>query len=448
MNEIVNLKIDQLKHHPENPRKDLGDLTELTESIRQHGIMQNLTVVFDDLQGSGKYLVVIGNRRMEAAKMAGLDMLPCVISEMDHKTQIATMLEENMQRSDLTLYEQAQGFQMMMDLGYTQKEISEKTGFSETTVARRLKMAQLDKKTFQQAVGMQITMDDLDRLGQLEDIKARNELLAEYGENNFDWKLNIAIKKQKAAKVRPKAMKLLEAAKVKPIPDRDKYSIYGKYESETGWRIELDKWDGKKDIIPETDGDLYYRENGTDIEIYQKIKKPKAEPVRKTQAEIEREQKIDLAWKIADRVTQTSHELRKAFVQKMNVSPKNAMEMLQWALVAAGGMVMDYNKPEKTLRNMAGLENEWNIPVRVETVSKYIKDLPQSKWPELIFLMFEGDGNGNSYAYGGKYDLPKWQEAKHINFCYEWLTQFGYKMSDEEIQMMSGTHECFGGGEK
>ena len=272
MNEIVNLKIENLKHHPENPRKDLGDLTELAESIRANGIMQNLTVVPSETE-KDEWLVVIGNRRMEAAKMAGLETLPCVISEMDHKTQIATMLEENMQRSDLTLYEQAQGFQMMMDLGYTPKEIGEKTGFSETTVNRRLKMAQLNKKNLQTAVGMQITIEDLDRLGQIEDIKKRNELLAQYGESNFYWMVNAAIKKQKADKVRPKAMKMIEEAKVKPVPEKDKYNLYGKYESKTGWRIELDKWDGKSNIIPKADGDLYYRENGTDIEIYQKIKK-------------------------------------------------------------------------------------------------------------------------------------------------------------------------------
>lgn len=444
MNKIEMIQVSMLKHHPENPRQDLGDLTELTESIRQHGIMQNLTVVAED----DHYLVVIGNRRMEAAQLAGLEELPCVVSDMDHRQQIATMLEENMQRSDLTVYEQAQGFQMMMDLGYTAKEICEKTGFSETTVNRRLKMAELDRKTFKKAVGLQITMDDLDKLNQIEDIKKRNELLGQYGESNFDWMVHVAIKKQKADKVRPKVMKAIADAKIKPIPEKDKYSLYSKYESKSGWRFELDKWDGKSRFIPEADGDLYYRENGTDIKFYMKVKKQKAEPVKKTPEELEKEKKIDLAWKTIERVEQTARELRRAFVQKMNVSPKNAMEMLQWALVAAGGMVMDYNKPEKTLRNMAGLENEWNIPVRVETVSKYIKDLPQSKWPELIFLMFEGDGNGNSYAYGGKYDLPKWQEAKHINFCYEWLTQFGYKMSDEEIQMMSGTHECFGGGGK
>ena len=120
MNNITMIKVEQLYHHPENPRKDLGDISELTESIRKNGIMQNLTVVKNQFVPD-MYTVVIGNRRMEAAKAAGLDAVPCVISDMGPREQIATMLEENMQRSDLSLYEQAQGFQMMMDLGYTQK---------------------------------------------------------------------------------------------------------------------------------------------------------------------------------------------------------------------------------------------------------------------------------------------------------------------------------------
>mgnify|MGYP002513206470 CR=1 FL=1 len=190
MNEIKMIPAAEIYPHPENPRKDLGDLTELSESIRKNGIMQNLTVVpghfmskeewvkearaegadkvsaeasfrLADAWVSEGYTVVIGHRRLAAAKMAGLTELPCVVSDMDHRTQIATMLEENMQRADLTVYEQAQGFQMMMDLGFRPEEISEKTGFSETTVRRRLKMAELDKAIFQKAVGKQITMDDL-----------------------------------------------------------------------------------------------------------------------------------------------------------------------------------------------------------------------------------------------------------------------------------------------
>ena len=123
MNEITMIPVDQLIHHPHNPRLDLGDLTELTESIRSQGVLQNLTVVPEaEFPGDDHYLVVIGNRRMEAAKLAGLAEVPCVISDMDFNTQIATMLTENMHRTDLTLYEQAQGIQMMMDLGLSQAD--------------------------------------------------------------------------------------------------------------------------------------------------------------------------------------------------------------------------------------------------------------------------------------------------------------------------------------
>ena len=450
MKNIEMIETYKLSHHPENPRKDLGDLTELAESIRKNGIMQNLTVVFEDgfydydNPEAHRYWVVIGNRRLEAAKMAGLEEVPCVVSDMDHKTQIATMLEENMQRADLTLYEQVQGFQMMLDLGFTKTEISEKTGFSETTVSRRLKMAELNRHNLKTAVGKQITMEDLDRLGQVEDIKKRNELLAMYGENNFDWMVNAAIKKQKADKVRPKAMKMIEEAKARPIPEKDKYSLYGKYESKTGWRIELDKWDGKSKIIPKADGDLYYRDNGNDIEFYQKIKKQKAEPVKKTPEELEKEKRVDLAWRTVERIQKTAREMRLNFAKKMKVTPTNAMEMLQWALIAATVMTMGYNTPDKTLRKMAGLEKEYVIPNREKELFKYIHSLQQNRWPELIFLMFEGEeGISGGYTYGSKAEMPKWQDCPRINFSYQWLRQFGYRMSDEEEQIQTGTHECF-----
>lgn len=450
MNELKMIPIGDLMHHPENPRKDLGDLEELTASIKENGILQNLTVVAD--LEKCKYLVVIGNRRFEAAKAAGLMELPCVISDMDHKTQIATMLEENMQRSDLTLFEQAQGFQMMMDLGFTQKEISEKTGFSETTVGRRLKMAQLNKHNLQVAVGLQITIEDLDKLNQIEDIKKRNELLAEYGENNFDWKLNIAIKKQKADKVRQRAMKLLEAAKVKPIPEKDQYNTYGKYETKSGWRIELDKWDGKSDIIPETDGELFYRENGCDIELYLKIKKQKAEPVRKTPAEIEREKKIDTAWKIADRVTRTSAELRTEYAQQLTVKPSNAMQMCRWAIIAAMSDFMKHN-----YWTSSGLKKNFEITgtyleEQIDDLQKKIMAMNQSEWPTLIQVLFEGlpekPEDTESFTNGYRKDFPKHTRNTRLEQCYAWLTEFGYQMSDEEIRMMAGTHECFGGEKK
>ena len=451
MNNIEMIEIDRLHHHPENPRKDLGDLSELTESIRKNGVMQNLTVVAEDPH-QVCFLVVIGNRRLEAAKAAGLTELPCVISDMDHRTQIATMLEENMQRADLTVYEQAQGFQMMMDLGYKPEEISEKTGFSETTVRRRLKMAELDKKAFQNAVGKQITMDDLDRLGQLDSVKERNALLKEYGNNNFDWKLNQAIKVQKAAKVKGQAHKILQEAKIKKVPDKDKYAIYsGGYEKLRDKTLELDKWDGKSNFIPQPkeEGELLYTEDSTDICFFLKKKKQKAEPVKKSEKELEETRKRELAWKTADRFAEAAAELREAFVNGMTVSPKNAMRMMQWTLVAAFTAMCGYNTPTNTIKRKLGMEGVYNVQDIIEGTKAKLMNMPQSGWPGLILMMFEGDWKGlkgkpPAFADGSRsWQMPNYKKNPAMELCYEWLTEFGYQMSTEEIEMMGGTHQVF-----
>lgn len=122
--QFVMIPIEKLHPHPDNPRKELGDLTELADSIRAKGVFQNLTVVqFED-----DYRIIIGHRRRAASELAGLTHLPCVIVDMTPKEQVETMLLENMQREDLTPYEQAQGFQMMIDMGDTVEEIVQKTG--------------------------------------------------------------------------------------------------------------------------------------------------------------------------------------------------------------------------------------------------------------------------------------------------------------------------------
>lgn len=115
MAEIKYIPVKKLWQHPDNPRKDLGDVTELAESIKVNGVLQNLTVVpligeITKKWDGESYRVIIGHRRLAAAKLAGLEELPCVVVEMSEREQLSTMLTENMQRSDLTVYEQAQGF--------------------------------------------------------------------------------------------------------------------------------------------------------------------------------------------------------------------------------------------------------------------------------------------------------------------------------------------------
>jgi len=187
---IVMLKRSQLHPNPDNPRKDLGELEELKESIREHGIMQNLTVVpmNDDLED---FYILIGHRRF-AASEGILFELPCVIAEgLTKAEQVSIMLCENMQRSDLTFMEQAHGFQLMMDLGDTVETISQKTGFSEATVKHRLEIAKLKQKSIDAAMeNFQPTIGDYIELEKVKDIKERNKILEE-AESSSDIRYSV-----------------------------------------------------------------------------------------------------------------------------------------------------------------------------------------------------------------------------------------------------------------
>lgn len=199
---ILYISVDEIYEHPDNPRKDLGDLSELADSIKENGIFQNLTVVplksktKPDLKLNG-YTVIIGHRRLAAAKQAGLDVVPCIVTEMDEKTQLSTMLLENMQRSDLTVYEQAQGFQMMLDLGSTVSELSKKTGFSPTTIHHRINLLDLDKEKFKESESRGARITDYIELEKIKDIKKRNELLEKIGTSDFNYSIKRAIEEEK-----------------------------------------------------------------------------------------------------------------------------------------------------------------------------------------------------------------------------------------------------------
>ena len=180
---VVEIKIEDLKIHPKNVRRKYEGIEELAQSIKENGIMQNLTVV-PDKEEEGKYLVVIGNRRLTAAREAGLETAPCVVVEdMAEKEQITTMLMENMNRKDLTVYEEAEAMQMCFeDFGLKVEEIEGKTGLSKTTINHRLNMAKLDRETLIEKAEdkeFQLSITDLYALEKVKDINTRNRILKE-----------------------------------------------------------------------------------------------------------------------------------------------------------------------------------------------------------------------------------------------------------------------------
>ncbi len=97
MEKLEYIDVMKITPHKDNPRKDLGDISELVESIRQNGILQNLTVVkrYGEITGewNGNYTVIIGHRRLAAARKAGLKEVPCVVAENERLDRVYDFLQ-------------------------------------------------------------------------------------------------------------------------------------------------------------------------------------------------------------------------------------------------------------------------------------------------------------------------------------------------------------------
>ena len=197
---IFDIMTDKIEPHPQNPRKDLGDLTELCRSIEENGIMQNLTVVPLDNENK-RFRCIIGHRRLAAAKKLGLASVPATIAwDMDEKEQIATMIAENMQRADLTITEQAQAVQLMLDLGEDFESISERTGLSESTVRRRAKLNRYDLADLNKAFGRGASLFEVEKIEKIEDPELQKKVLEKAGTKDFDRAYENAIQELKEKK--------------------------------------------------------------------------------------------------------------------------------------------------------------------------------------------------------------------------------------------------------
>ena len=140
------LPISQVESCASQPRKqfDPDALADLADSIRQHGIIQPLTV--RKLQ-SGYYQIIAGERRWRAARMAGLNQVPVVVIEADDRKAMELAMIENLQREDLNPMEEAEGYHTLMEqYGLTQEETSQRVGKSRSAVANALRLLNLCKE--------------------------------------------------------------------------------------------------------------------------------------------------------------------------------------------------------------------------------------------------------------------------------------------------------------
>ena len=139
---VTEIAVSQLDPTPDQPRRtfDTQALEALAESIRQAGVLQPLLVV----ENGARYRIVAGERRYRAARMAGLQSVPCVVRDMTEQERMEAALIENLQREDLNPIEEAAGIRALMEeCGYTQELAAKRVGRSRPAVANLLRLLQL-----------------------------------------------------------------------------------------------------------------------------------------------------------------------------------------------------------------------------------------------------------------------------------------------------------------
>lgn len=439
---LVYLKVAELYPHPENPRKDLGDLSELTASIKENGILQNLTVVKGHDGKEDGYTVVIGHRRRAAAIEAGLEVVPCIIAEMTPKEQIQTMLLENMQRSDLKIYEEANGLQMLLDFGDSIETVAQKTGFSEATIRRRTKLKELNQKKLKEVVDTrQISLTDLNELSKVEDVKARNKLLADIGTRDFNYKLTGELRKQAVNKNMKDVKDFVKKIDAKQIPAEKKYT--NQYEDIGGWNnYDIENWEESKKKIPDLKGEVFYDiEASGKLKLYRKAQKEKKQ--KKTPEEIERNRKIKDAWEYLDEQAKVLYAMRKDFIEKLSVTTKNKCGVLKGALIAGIYSMFAYNQLDTAeTTKLLGLEDQYDK----ERLSKSLdacNKMDNKKMARLIWNMFGDSEKTMPTGTTFRKAWPEYTKSHKVIYLYDWLTSIGYVMSEAEEKLIYGKDEIY-----
>jgi ParB family chromosome partitioning protein len=141
---VLQVSTDDIRPNPRQPRSDIDaeGLKELAVSIEEHGVLQPL-IVAKPKAGTG-YLLIAGERRLEAARIAGLSRVPVIVRQADERQGLEWALVENLQRSDLNPLEAAEGYrQLAKDFGLSHEEIAARIGKSRTTVTNTLRLLNL-----------------------------------------------------------------------------------------------------------------------------------------------------------------------------------------------------------------------------------------------------------------------------------------------------------------
>lgn len=467
---IVNISTQEIYQHPDNPRKDLGELSELADSIKKNGIMQNLTVIpghwltdeewltacerykkdpseelrllMNERWTPEGYTLIIGHRRFAASKMAGIATLPCrIIDGMDKKDQVSTMLAENMQRADLTILEQANGFQMMLDLGETEEQIAEKSGFSRKTVRHRLNIAKLDQKILKEKEsndGFQLSLKDLYELERVKDVDTRNEILSKADNSReLSWRVENAVREAARNEREKVIVRMLEDAGIEKAPKRAEQEIYTSKWA-TVKEYFLDNNPPKKLGIPKKEKDkLYYIRYYSNIRIIKKAAKEKAEtPQEKARKETDRKKKQ--IKDIMKEMDKRKHEMVSNIISGKIPQVKEVQEVRDemWGAMIDLGTSLYMS----SLSRFFTQKESYNCTTeeREEAISRFRALSPAFQM--LVAMSDELEHAGDPFTYSLNYHA---ENCGKIKKAYAVLERYGWTYTEEEKQILDGTHEFY-----
>jgi len=395
------------------------------------------------------YRVIIGHRRLAAAKKAGLEEVPCVVTEMSHSEQIMTMLMENMQRADLTVYEQAQSFQMMLDLGETVESIAENSGFSVSTVRRRVKLLELDPEGFKKSETRGATLADYMELDKLIDPERKNRALAAIGTANFANVLKKEQEEEKFAAYMERTKTTIESFATRI---EKSYEINGESVSMNYIRG-FGRWSQYEVKVPEdTETETYYytmNDAGNEIYLY-KRSNPKQEDTEYAETEEQRQMRErreakERQRKQLEEIQLRHFRLRAEFVAGFSAVKKNFATILRMAADAVIGdgswsdgidfdileTVLDFEFPEdaEQIEIKEALD-----PLMEQHTEKTLLAVAYAKLDRESRSYYDSSWASGTchYVYRADDDLDR---------LYRHLTALGYQMSDEEKAMQNGSHE-------
>lgn len=207
------IPIDRLETNPKQPRIDIGNLEDLIASIKEKGVLEPILV--RPSQVGGRFMIISGERRYRASIAAGLKELPCIEMDVDDRAVAEIALIENLQRKDLTPFEEAEGFQALADrFGYTHEEIAQKIGKSRTSVTESLSL-----------VAMPAEIKELCRLA---DITSKAMLLQVVRQPDIESMKELIQRIQKQGLTRDQVRKVAKTQKGRPKPFNYRFQPTGK----------------------------------------------------------------------------------------------------------------------------------------------------------------------------------------------------------------------------